>query len=149
MVAYLLDHGADINQQDSSKDYTALYLACKNGYLDVVELLVERGANGAISNRFGRTPLMVSSSRRRESIVALLLEEETALTTLDWQDGHGKTAVFRASARGYTSIVQLLVTAGADATLPTKEGTTPLAVAIAMVGEDYKECACLLQVGRC
>lgn len=43
-VAKSLDQGSDVNTTDE-EGYSALQAAAENGYLDVVELLVSKGAN--------------------------------------------------------------------------------------------------------
>jgi ankyrin repeat protein len=53
-AAWLLDHGADVNQKATfgglthGQGITALHLAAQNGHLPMVELLVERGADLSI-----------------------------------------------------------------------------------------------------
>ena len=55
-VAWLLDHGADINQkatfggQQHGQGITALHLAAQYGHMAVVRLLVERGADRSIKD---------------------------------------------------------------------------------------------------
>ena len=44
MVQCLLDAGADVNAA-TSKQVSPLILACEHGHLDVVKLLVDKGAN--------------------------------------------------------------------------------------------------------
>lgn len=55
-VEFLLDHGAPIDGQDSQYGNTALHAAAMNGNLEVVQLLVERGADPSIRNKEGKTP---------------------------------------------------------------------------------------------
>jgi len=55
-VKLLLDHGASIDGEDSQYGNTALHAAAMNGNLEVVQLLVERGADPSIRNQEGRTP---------------------------------------------------------------------------------------------
>ncbi len=43
----LLDKGASIHQMDNS-GLTALHLAAKNGHLNVLELLLQKGADPAL-----------------------------------------------------------------------------------------------------
>jgi len=55
-VAWLLDHGADINQRATfgghthGQGITALHMAAQSGHLPVVKLLVERGADRSIKD---------------------------------------------------------------------------------------------------
>ena len=55
-VAWLLDHGANINQKATfggpahGQGITALHMAAQSGHLPVVKLLVERGADRSIQD---------------------------------------------------------------------------------------------------
>jgi ankyrin repeat protein len=55
-VAWLLDHGANINQKGTfgglthGQGITALHMAAQNGHMPVVKLLVERGADRSIKD---------------------------------------------------------------------------------------------------
>jgi ankyrin repeat protein len=56
-VAWLLDHGADVNQAATfggpghGDGVTALHLAAQNGKLRVIDLLLARGADRTIRDR--------------------------------------------------------------------------------------------------
>jgi ankyrin repeat protein len=60
-VAWLLDHGANIDQKATfggaahGQGITALHMAAQNGHLQVVKLLVERGANRSIKEDLYRS----------------------------------------------------------------------------------------------
>ncbi len=56
IVGMLLDHGALVNQVNSSSGTTALYAAASFGKEDVVKLLLKRGANPNLCGRNHRTP---------------------------------------------------------------------------------------------
>ena len=45
MVACLLDCGAGVNECETRRARTALYLACEFDHADVVRLLLQRGAD--------------------------------------------------------------------------------------------------------
>jgi ankyrin repeat protein len=55
-AAWLLDHGADINQKATfgglthGQGITALHIAAQNGHMPIVKLLVERGADRSIKD---------------------------------------------------------------------------------------------------
>ena len=54
-VELLLTHGAAIDVQDVAYGDTALHKAATNGNLEVVQLLVERGADATVRNKQGQT----------------------------------------------------------------------------------------------
>jgi len=55
IASYLIDAGTLLNIQDINGD-TALHLAARNGYLDIVKQLIENGASKSIVNNEGHTP---------------------------------------------------------------------------------------------
>lgn len=70
MMQALLEHHADVNAQDDQGN-TALHLAALRNDLRMVQLLIEYGANGAISNHQGKRPAQLSS---HEDIIWLITE---------------------------------------------------------------------------
>jgi ankyrin repeat protein len=71
----LLEYGADVNAIDS-EGKTALMYACYSDYsIEIVKLLLERGAYITMTDNKGNTPLMIAQSRDATEIVKLLLEK--------------------------------------------------------------------------
>ena len=60
--------------QVPSDGSSALFVAAGYGYLEVVQRLVERGAQLSLTNTRGATPLSFAISRRQQEIVRLLVE---------------------------------------------------------------------------
>jgi ankyrin repeat protein len=99
LVAFMLDHGADVNELHNGC-HTALHSACSNGDIDIVNLLLDRGAN--INPQTGYdSPLMWAVQFKLKNIVELLLVRgadvnyhtrsgETALSKAKWKRGVGK-----------------------------------------------------------
>ncbi|TGK12466.1 ankyrin repeat domain-containing protein [Leptospira fletcheri] len=79
LVAYLLDHGADLQARSKSKfsfGNTPLHSAVAAGRDETVKLLIEKGADPNFSQEEGGyTPLHIAASRQgNSSIVAFLLK---------------------------------------------------------------------------
>ena len=80
-VAALLATGADVDAA-TDRGVTPLYIAAEQGYLELVKLLLERGANPDVKDlEWGRTPLRhasagsdVEGKEARAEILTLLLE---------------------------------------------------------------------------
>jgi outer membrane protein assembly factor BamB len=103
-VTALLDKGADI-EADNGRGATPLYVAAEQGQLEVVKVLLARGANAHVKDlEWGRTPLRHASlpdsrptgKTARAEIIKLLLEkgagaEGDALVDLI-QNGHPDAA---------------------------------------------------------
>lgn len=66
----------DINYKDSGGD-TALILASMNGHIDIVKILIEKGANIKDTNIVGETALMLASMNGHKDIVELLKKKDT------------------------------------------------------------------------
>jgi uncharacterized protein len=94
-----------------------------------VEMLVEQdpGLLNAMSERSGWTPLMYASIACEVETVRWLVDQGAALNVRDKRDG--RTALYIASSQGLTPVVKILVEAGADPTIATTDGSTPLMVA--------------------
>lgn len=73
MVEILLNHGADIEAQSERTKDTPLSLACSGGRYEVVELLLNRGANKEHRNVSDYTPLSLAASGGYVNIIKLLL----------------------------------------------------------------------------
>jgi hypothetical protein len=56
-VALLLNYGLNVDIQDKAQSRTLLAVAVQYGFVAMVKLLLEHGADGSIVDCFGRTPL--------------------------------------------------------------------------------------------
>ncbi|CAI7565786.1 unnamed protein product [Penicillium glandicola] len=105
------------------KGLGALAAASSGGFLDIVQLLIERGANINAPNRFESTPLMKACYGDHIEVVRLLLDEGAEV------NHPGQlllTPVNLASYYGLLDIAQLLIERGADINAPDEDGETPL-----------------------
>ena len=64
-----LANGTDVNSADD-EGYSALHAAAENGYLDVVKLLVEKGAN--VQHKTQYTALELAEMAGNDDVVAYL-----------------------------------------------------------------------------
>ncbi|RUT07083.1 hypothetical protein DSM106972_023440 [Dulcicalothrix desertica PCC 7102] len=137
-VSEWLTQGADINARDQrrkTKNSTPLMLAAACGHIEVVEALLQAGANpnlsdvgdetaktpltlfgqfkpetiAAIGYRLGRTPLILAVNNL--AILQRLLSGGAELNT---QDALGYTALHLACQDGSVEVVRELINAGAD-----------------------------------
>ena len=118
IALFLLDHNADGDNR-SKEDQTGLYIASSRGYADVLQSLIDHGADlNAICkdcdeclNEMKWTPLHMAISSKRRDIAILLLDggaDTEILSSLN------QTALYIASSRGYIDAVRLLIDRGAD-----------------------------------
>ena len=153
VIKSLLDHGADINGRNSDMEprwsgaryrrrlvgATAFLFAAKVADVEVMRLLLERGADPTINTGLNITPLMAAagiawaSNQERASedqvleAVKLLVEERGA--DVNFVADTGETAMHAAAYRGANNVVQYLFDKGAKLDVVGLDGRTPLKVA--------------------
>ena len=121
IVRLLHEHGVSV---DGSGENDLLPLAVRNGRADVVEYLIEQGANPMMRVGWGWETLlhMAVESESIATIQALLNRglDPNAI------DGLRMTALHAASQRGATECVRALLLAGARTDVQDYQGWTPL-----------------------
>ena len=101
-----------ISIDEKEKDHkTALHLASENGHLDVVQLLLYKGASVDAKDINEMTPLHLSSKNAHLDVVQLLLDERASV---DAKDINEMTPLQLASQHGNISVVLLLLEEGAS-----------------------------------
>lgn len=119
-VTFLLDQGHNINER-APNGYTALHAAAYEGHLDIVRLLVERGAIvNDQQNTEAIAPLHAAAELNRLDVVAYLLSSGVDVNPI--QAG-GWSPVMRATFKGFPEMVRLLRSFGGEC--------------IDVAGEDY------------
>jgi len=88
--------------------WTPLIIAASAGHNQLVEMLLDNGANVNATTSQGRTALLYSASKGREELTARLIDSG-ADTNL--RDQLGATPLHRASGPGHTGVVRLLLAA--------------------------------------
>lgn len=118
-VRQCVESVADINAVNND-DETALMIASKKGYLEIVKYLVENDFEVNARVMFGNeTALILASQCGHLEIVKFLISKGADKNT---QDYSGFTALMWASVRGYFQIVQCLVECGVDANIINRDG---------------------------
>lgn len=107
---------ADIDWKDLNHS-TVLHYASGRGHRDIVEALLNNGANASAANLGGSTPLMFAS---KAGIVEVLIRHGADLNA---RDHRGRTALF---GRKSPSLIDILLQHGADPNVRDKEGKVPL-----------------------
>lgn len=105
MVEKLIAAGADINTISAHENWSALYIAARSGYLEIVNLLV---ANGAIIYPYDEVDsILVAASRRGHKEVV-----EFLISVFDFSENEKVDAIAMAAGNGYIDIVISLINAG-------------------------------------
>jgi ankyrin repeat protein len=81
MVELLIDNGADVNIPEGTYGQTPLILAARSSFVDLVRLLLSKGANPQLRDRGGMTALDWAKSNSFQEITALFEERMRQTST--------------------------------------------------------------------
>jgi ankyrin repeat protein len=123
-VARLLKSpGIDINKQGPSDGCTALFCAAEKGHVEIVQILLEAGADFNISSKKIQTPLYIACKNGHTNIIKLLIQKGAHLNT---QSDDGSTALHVACVLQRIEVIVELLAAKADVQLLDKNGKYPM-----------------------
>ncbi len=125
-VEHYIPNGADVNTKNKDSGGTALIAASAQGHRDVVNLLLDKGADVNARDKNGVTALIPTSENGHKEVVLLLLAKGADVNA---KTNKGSTALFLASQNGYKEVVKTLLAKGADVNAKTNNGATALMVA--------------------
>ena len=112
IVQVLLDKGADVRKRDRKFDAVLIYaVTAYADNIDLVRLLLDRGAVVDENSKDGCTALISAASKGHVGVAKLLLESGAEI---NMQDGDGSTALIYAAQEGYVAMVELLLQRGAN-----------------------------------
>lgn len=129
-VKAFLDSGVDVNYHSKDKQgtgRTALSEACLRGNLELVRLLIKRGANVNWLDQVGTTPLDWAANNSFVSVVVELLKAGADPNIHSPEINN--TPLMTASKRGSMPIVKLLIATGANVNAANIRGQTALGFA--------------------
>jgi ankyrin repeat protein len=112
VVAFLLKNGANINDKEirDTIDQTPLIVAAQGGCKEIVEMLLEAGANIEHRNDQGETALISAAQEGHKEIVQMLLD---AGSNVNQENADGETALDLAiKLRHKKDLVDLLLKYG-------------------------------------
>lgn len=127
MVRLLLDLDADVNmftENAMGNDRTPLHIAAELGHTDIVQILLNHGADPKAKTLYGESPLHgVRLFVKSPEVVTLLIAHGADVNATTQ---FGATPLHSASLLGSASIATLLIEHGAKVNLSDKRGLSPL-----------------------
>jgi len=123
-VKLLLERGADPNVT-GTRGQTALTGASYYGCTEAVRLLLDAGADKDAADEGGNTSVIMACKypRGKRKVIEALCAAGAELDAINIED---KTALMHLSFEGHTSLMKLLIKAGADPHIRDKRGRTAL-----------------------
>ncbi len=129
-VRNLLSRNADPNARGVDWSLApVLGTASRKGYIEIVRLLLEAGANLEAGNAKGSTPLLLAAENDRGEIIRYLLEKGARV---DGPAGDSSSPLKTAAGLGNESAVRALLDGGADINSQKDGSLTPLMAACVM-----------------
>ena len=146
-VSLHFDHGIDCNMQFQNEkeadpkaslsslkglneqirvDWTPMHFAAENGSLNVILVLVSRGAGIDPTDSFERTPLMIAIENNKSAVARSLIELGADIENTDV---YGKTPLMYACKVASKEIVELLIKCQADIKTVNKVGDSAVTMA--------------------
>jgi len=122
VLASLMFHSATLLANDTSE----LIKAAKNGNLDKVYEYLAKNSNINGRNNSGRTALIQAANSENANAVKIVELLLAAGSDINATDNKGNTALILAAKIGNASIVQLLLSKGANSELKNNSGYTAL-----------------------
>lgn len=119
---WLDDTEHDMNQGDDH-GFSPLHWAAKEGHLNLVTLLIQRGARVNATNMGDDTPLHLATAHGHRDIVNLLLKNKA---DINFVNEHGNTPLHYACFWGFSQVAEDLVNYGAYVSVANKYGEIPL-----------------------
>jgi len=111
IIAFLLATGQiDVNARNIYGN-TALHTAAEYGYVDVISLLLQAGANIEMRGQDGQTPLLLATAKGHNEVVHTLLINGA---NPNQADNDNCTPLHQAALHGNLDAVRLLLEYGAD-----------------------------------
>ena len=134
IVLLLLERGADLTKSVLSNGDSALILAVKFAQLEVIKILMDRGASiegheregGWVPLQWAVSTALYTNDRAAVATARLLLDRGADINFQGSSRGRPTSALMEAANFGYVHLVELLLTNGADVNLRFYHGSTAL-----------------------
>jgi ankyrin repeat protein len=120
IAATLLQNRADVGRTRPGDGRGVLHEACQKGYAPLIPVLLEAGADPALRDESGQTPLDLALDYKNRSAISMLARFMPRYPELQATFSEAMEAAVR---RGRTEIIGMLLDAGLDVNRPTLAGS--------------------------
>ena len=128
-VEYLIENGGNFNFKDID-NISLLHYAVDNKNINIVNILLQKGADICQFTNEGKTPLHIAASKGNEKIVKTLLLNVTRDKLNKFIDAKtfsdGTTSLHVAAQEGFLNIVKILLEYSATYDIKNKQNQTPI-----------------------
>ena len=100
-----------------------LQITSGTGYIHLVNMLLDKGAQVEIKDKYGCTPLFMAAAFGQNDIVCRLVSAGADVNT---KNNFGISAFAKASAEGHIDVVKMLIKSGSQIEIRNQYGRTPL-----------------------
>ncbi|XP_055307789.1 serine protease persephone-like [Sitodiplosis mosellana] len=112
-----------VNIRNYGDGYIPLHRAAANGYKDIVQLLIDNGADFRSIDKNGHTPLHKAAAHGHKDIAQLFIDRGADFQS---KNHNGKTPLHLAVHNGHKEVARLLIDKTADINIRSNDGRTPL-----------------------
>lgn len=141
-VESLLNNQPDLLNAKNSKGLTPLHSAISKGRLNVVKLLIKKGADPELKTKNGLTPIFQALDLGRNKIAQELIESGVNIKTKGYRN---RTLLHMAARSGSTPIIQQLINKGIH--INAKDGQSNTALDLAVTSGKVEAAKLLLKNG--
>ena len=134
----VIEHSQDVNSSRSDNMSTPLFEATLWGYVEVVRVLLECGADSSAQDNDEQSPLHYASFQENVKLARMLLEGGADLNA---QDRNGQSPLYFAWFHGHAELARVILEGGADLNAQDKDGQSPL---LSALSEEHEELARML-----
>ncbi|MCX7045654.1 MAG: ankyrin repeat domain-containing protein [Candidatus Sumerlaeota bacterium] len=128
--------GADVNARGIQFGERPLHWAAGQGHLEIVDFLLDHGADINATDKDGIVPLQVAVGKNQIAIVRRLVERKA---NLNHKCSDGSTPLYGAVYKDYLEIARLLIEAGADVNATTNNGVAAMDRAMVMKNKEMTQ----------
>lgn len=127
LAKILISKGANLEAPSEDRGARATHLAANFGELEMLNLLLDAGADIEARDQKGQTPLLLAAATNNTEVVKVLLDRGADKEARE--SGEGMTPLMRASRLGSLEIAIALVATGAEINAVDNAGRSPLKLA--------------------